>query len=87
MIGDLAEEVPRDVEMIANGAVDDEVRRSQRTPALVQLASNRLDGAAAIGEATMALTPRCAERMTVSMFRSGDGSAAMTWMSTPSRFA
>ena len=39
--------------------------------------SDRQARPAAIGEATMALTPRCACRMTVSMLRSGDGSAAI----------
>src|SRR3954453_22772364 len=35
--------------------------------------SLRQASAAAIGEATIAFTPRCAERITVSMFLSGDG--------------
>jgi hypothetical protein len=48
MVGDFAEEASREVGRIARRAVDDKVRRSRRTPALVQLASDRLDPAAAV---------------------------------------
>jgi hypothetical protein len=41
----------------------------------------------AIGEATIDLTPRCAERTHRARLRTGDGSAATTWISTPSRSA
>ena len=40
--------------------------------------------AVATGDATIAETPRCADRTHRSRLRTGDGSAEMTWMSTAS---
>ena len=46
--------------------------------------SVRQDTPVAIGEATIDRTPRCAERTHSARLRTGEGSAAMTWISTPS---